>query len=102
GRRSPEAAEAKVYLAELLRTGGRHDEATPLMTEAIADLRQAFPPDHEDLLSALGLQAELLRESGDTDAAEQVLLEILSHRDTVLERDSEQLALVHSALGSVY
>jgi serine/threonine-protein kinase len=102
GRRSSEAAEAKVYLAELLRTGGRHDEAMPLMTEAIADLRGAFPPDHEELLSALGLQAELLREFGDTDAAEQVLLEILSHRETVLERDSEQIALVHSALGSVY
>ena len=94
--------EARVFLAEMMRTDGRYEAAEPLMADAVAGLRRRLAADDERLVSALGFQAELLREVGKRRQAEAVLLEVLQHRGRRQERDSNQLALVHSALGSVY
>jgi serine/threonine-protein kinase len=102
GPASDEAADAEMYLSELLRFAGRHEEAAVLVEEALAHLRALHPEGHPELLSALSIQAELLREMGDTAGAEAVLSGILAHRQAMLAADSELLALVHSALGSVY
>ena len=102
GPGSDEAADAELYLSELLRFDGRHEAAAELMDEALAHLRSLHPEGHPELLSAQSMQAELLREMGDAAGAEAVLTGILVHRQAMLAADSEQLALVHSALGSVY
>jgi tetratricopeptide (TPR) repeat protein len=102
GADGADALEARVYLAEMLRTDGRLEEAEPVMRDAVDGLRRRLPGDDERLIGALGFQAELLREVGKRREAENVLLEMLEHRGKLLERDSNQLALVHSALGSVY
>ena len=86
----------------MLRLDGRYDAAEALMNEAVSGLRRRLAPGDERLISALGFQAELLREVGKRREAESVLLEVLQHRGRLQERDSNQLALVHSALGSVY
>jgi tetratricopeptide (TPR) repeat protein len=44
----------------------------------------------------------LRREAGDAPGAERVLLEVISHRQALLESDSHLLGMAHSALGSAY
>lgn len=92
----------RIYLAEALFNADRRDEARALMDASIAKMRATLPPDDLDLISALGFHGVLLRELGESDAAEDVFLEILAQRQSLLERDSQKIAIVHNNLGRVY
>ena len=102
GAGAPSTLLVQVSLAEALFNAQKRETALELMRESIAGLRRQLRPDDFDLISALGFYGTMLRDSGDNDAAEQVLLEILKHRQAVLEHDSQRLALVHNNLGRVY
>jgi eukaryotic-like serine/threonine-protein kinase len=99
---SVETAQARVYLAEAMTMGGRAREAQEEMERGVAALRRHLAPDDASLLSALSFQSTQLREAGDAAGAERVLLEVISHRQALLESDSGLLAMAHSALGSAY
>jgi tetratricopeptide (TPR) repeat protein/predicted Ser/Thr protein kinase len=101
----PEATQtlrSQVYLGEALYNAGRHDEARVVMEDSIGRMRARLPADDLDLVSALGFHAVLLRDLGQTEAAEAVFLEILAQRQSLLEADSQKIAIVHNNLGNVY
>ena len=102
GPDAPETLMAEVSLSEVLFNAGQQEVALAMMRPAIAGLRRQLPADNFDLISALGFYGTMLRDSGDNDGAEKVLLEILAQRQAVLEHDSQRLALVHNNLGRVY
>jgi tetratricopeptide (TPR) repeat protein len=103
GPGSTETLLLQVTLAEaLFNSEGRQQPALELMKSSIAGLRRQLPPDNFDLIAALGFYATMLRDAGDNDTAEKVLLDILAQRQAVLEHDSQQLVLVHNNLGRVY
>jgi tetratricopeptide (TPR) repeat protein/tRNA A-37 threonylcarbamoyl transferase component Bud32 len=102
GPDSPPALTYQVYLSEALYNAGRADEARALMDSSIAKLRAALAPDDLQLITALGFYGVLLRDLGDAEAAERVFLEILAQRQSLLERDSQKIAVVHNNLGRVY
>jgi eukaryotic-like serine/threonine-protein kinase len=92
----------QVYRAEALFNADERDEARALMDSAIGRLRAKLPPDDLDLVSSLGFYAVLLRDMGESAAAEKVFLEILAQRRSLLAQDSQRIALVHNNLGRVY
>ncbi len=102
GANAPATLKHQVYLSEALFNAGRSEEARQLMDASIAQLRAQLPPDDLDLISSLGFYAVLLRDMGESEAAEKVLLEILEHRKALLEHDSQKIAVVHNNLGRVY
>jgi tetratricopeptide (TPR) repeat protein/tRNA A-37 threonylcarbamoyl transferase component Bud32 len=102
GPDDPRTLRTQIYLAEALFNADRRDEARALMEASIAKMRATLPPDDLDLISALGFHGVLLRDLGDSAAAEAVFLEILSQRQSLLERDSQKIAIVHNNLGRVY
>jgi eukaryotic-like serine/threonine-protein kinase len=92
----------QVYLGEALYNAGRNDEARLIMDQSIARLRATQPPDSLELIASLGFYGVLLRDLGESAAAEAVFLEILTHRQALLEGDSQKIAIVHNNLGRVY
>lgn len=102
GPDSKDGLRFQVYRAEALFNADRRDEARALMDAAIGKLRARLPPDDLDLIASLGFYAVLLRDLGESAAAEAVFLEILAQRRTLLARDSQRIALVHNNLGRVY
>jgi len=102
GASSADIAQAETTLAHALALANRIDEAGRLIEPAIATLRREVPPDDLALLSGLGYYAWYLSRAGDPDGAEQVFLELIAHRERLLETDSGLLNEVHNALGNVY
>ncbi|MCK7592052.1 protein kinase domain-containing protein [Pseudomarimonas salicorniae] len=102
GSESLDAWRYEVYLGEMLYNASRDEEALSVTRRAVAGLGTALGGDHPDFVSALGFYGNLLHSLGDNAAAEEVFLRILAHRERLLQRDSQKLALIHNALGTVY
>ena len=94
-------SEIELYLAELHALADRPAAARALLDAPVARLRKALRADDPVLLNALTIQAMVLRESGEGEAAAQVLDDVLQHRRAVLAEDSWLIASVHNALGQV-
>jgi tetratricopeptide (TPR) repeat protein/predicted Ser/Thr protein kinase len=102
GQDAVDTLRYQVYRAEALFNADRRAEARALMDASIGRLRAKLAPDDLDLISSLGFYAVLLRDLGESAAAEAVFLEILAQRQSLLARDSQRIALVHNNLGRVY
>jgi tetratricopeptide (TPR) repeat protein/predicted Ser/Thr protein kinase len=94
-------SEIELYLAELYALADRPDMARKMIDAPIARLRKALRPDDPVLLNAFTIQATVLREARETDAAAGVLDDVLQQRRAVLAEDSWLIASVHNALGQV-
>ncbi len=95
-------SDLALNLAVVLRGLGQGVEARRMMAAQVAQVRQAYPPDHPEIASALSIYGDFLEGAGDYGEAERLYVEALDMRTRAFGPDHGALAASLDDLGALY
>ena len=98
----PDAAIQLNNLAYLYRAAGRHEEAEPLLKEALAITERALGREHPDIATSLSSLARLYRATGRYSEAEPLLKEAIAISEKMVGREHPTVAIWLYNLARLY